>query len=246
MTNMFRVIVPSLALALVACSSSSSEGPSPAADAGQATEPLTVVIRGNLAGDAATSKQRHDTLAGSVKPRANQLGDVGHYTFLGKDDQHKFLSIDRWTSTDGLQQFLSDKDVAAGLAQFYTAPPSVAIYTTPAGWVTWGKVDYREHGAVVAVTIHGHLANADVAASQKTHDGLAGTLKDTATSKGDVAHNVFLGAQDAQDMIMIDYWTDPTAAGAFYSDPDLQKGFAGLFAGPPEVLFQTSTDWVQW
>jgi quinol monooxygenase YgiN len=102
-----------------------------------------------------------------------------------------------------------------------------------------------------AVVVRGTLADADLAVARSKHDPIAMGGEAMAKAAGDIAHDVLLGTtlldSTENEFLAIDRWTDEDAMRAFYQDPNVQQGFASLFAAPPSLeLFGHAADWVSW
>lgn len=236
---------------LVAGCSSASDGddrgqgstPAPAATPPDAER--VALIRGALK-DPATAGATHDAVAAQTKPVAQSLGDFGHYTAVGVADPTHSLSIDRWTTAEGATGLYDSPDFQKAAGGLFAAPPSIALFTHPDGWLAWGDVDYRKVNAKIFVTIRGRLAAADLETAKKAHNDAAGALEAAASARGDVAHVVLASVSDPHEVTFIDYWTNPEGPSAFYATPEARQAFGGIFAAAPEVEVFASTSWVQW
>jgi hypothetical protein len=72
------------------------------------------------------------------------------------------------------------------------------------------------------------------------HNATAGDPGGVAGAKslGDLSHNVFLPAgDDDKRLLFIDTWNTPTGVGQFFSDKQVEKGGAALFADREAVLW---------
>ncbi len=108
---------------------------------------------------------------------------------------------------------------------------------------------------VFTVFIRGTLKN-DLATSKGIHDAIAGAGKAKAILLGDRGHYVFLDVAPPPDggpppaptqLLAIDLWGSLDGLAQFESDPNVQQGFAMLFAAPPEVTVTAHPDgWTEW
>jgi quinol monooxygenase YgiN len=97
----------------------------------------------------------------------------------------------------------------------------------------------------IYVTVRARLKN-DPAASKALHDEVTLATKDMAIKAGDVGHLIYLGGQDARDLLGIDEWKSAEAFQAFASNPKIREFFGQLFEGEPEVRVWKKSDWNQW
>ncbi len=61
-----------------------------------------------------------------------------------------------------------------------------------------------------------------------------------------LAHVVYLSRETPAGFLAFDVWSDADALEKFYSDPQVQAGFGGLFEGAPTVGVYGTTDLHQW
>ena len=105
---------------------------------------------------------------------------------------------------------------------------------------------------VYAALVRATLVDAnDLAKAKATHDQIASGAEQSARAAGDIAHDALLGTtmldSVPNEFLAIDRWNDEAAMKAFYADPNVQKGFAPLFAKPPTIeYFVQVPDWVSW
>ncbi len=97
----------------------------------------------------------------------------------------------------------------------------------------------------VYVTIRARLKN-DPGTSKVIHDQVTAATKAMAIEAGDIAHWVYLGAQDARDFLGIDEWKTMEQSEAFSQNPKIREFFGQLFEGAPEVRVWKKSDWNQW
>jgi len=97
----------------------------------------------------------------------------------------------------------------------------------------------------------GDAGSADLSQAKATHDQIAKGGESAAKQAGDIAHAVYLGTNILDgvpnEFLAMDRWTDSNAMKGFYSNPQIQQAFSGLFAAPPTIDFYVSGDgWVSW
>jgi hypothetical protein len=101
-----------------------------------------------------------------------------------------------------------------------------------------------EHVAI----LEGALLDPTVA--RGTHDTGAMAAQPIAMGAGDLAHIVGLGAQvlntDPNYWLVIDRWAQPDGMDAFYNNPNVQQGLAGLVSAPKVTEFHRETAWYSW
>jgi hypothetical protein len=101
-----------------------------------------------------------------------------------------------------------------------------------------------EHVAIVEGTLN------DPATARTTHDTGAMAAEPGATTLGDLAHIVGLGASvlgtTPERWTVIDRWADAAGADAFYGDPAFQQGLAALVTAPQITLYRRETAWYGW
>jgi quinol monooxygenase YgiN len=95
------------------------------------------------------------------------------------------------------------------------------------------------------VTVRARLKN-DKAGSKELHDRVTGATRDAAKQAGDLTHKVFLDPQDERAFFGVDEWSSLEGVQRFAGSPEIQKFFADLFEGQPEVRVWMDSDWNQW
>jgi quinol monooxygenase YgiN len=104
---------------------------------GDASDPhFFVVVRGRLAGEPDLIQPDHDAVASAGEDAALQAGDVAHVVFLGRDDAREFLAIDVWQSSDAIEAFYTNPDLARALGGLFESPPTLAVYAST-NWYQW-------------------------------------------------------------------------------------------------------------
>jgi quinol monooxygenase YgiN len=93
------------------------------------------IVRGRLKGaDVDASRDRHNQIVDSVRPRSEPKGAVGHQAYAEVQDPGSFVAIDRWSNIEGLQQFLGDPTVQARLGSMFDGQPDVTVLAEREGW----------------------------------------------------------------------------------------------------------------
>ncbi len=85
--------------------------------------------------------------------------------------------------------------------------------------------------------VRGALFSADLVEAQTYHDMLASGGEPASKAAGDIAHDAYLGTTllgtTENEFLALDRWSSDANMDAFYSDPDFQQAFGGLFSAPP-------------
>lgn len=205
-----------------------------------------VLARGEMAGaDTAARKALHDEIASSTGAQSRDLGDIAHRVYIAVTDSRQFAALDLWVDRDGLDSFYSDPAVQSAFGGFFAAPPDLGIYVERRDFVSWGDA-WSSGPGVYAVVIRGTLAAESTEESRVYHNQVAEEGREVAQSLGDIAHLAYLDEDEPREILIIDYWTSFEGLNTFFSDPDVQQAFAGLFAAPPVVTIYSGTDWYQW
>jgi len=105
-------------------------------DASAATDAWLIIVRGRLAGDAASAQAGHDAAASAGAPTMREAGDVAHLPFTSVDDPSQFISIDVWNTDDLIETMYSNPDVATGFMTLFVEPPTLSVYRT-SDWQQW-------------------------------------------------------------------------------------------------------------
>jgi len=87
------------------------------------------VVRGKLkTADLAAAQSVHDSIVSKLSAVTRPMGALGHQPHLSPHNPGEFLAIDTWASLDGLQQFLSNPEIAAELSTMFAEPPDVSVW----------------------------------------------------------------------------------------------------------------------
>jgi len=227
--------------------SSEDESSTTGADASE----FAALVRGPLVTDDLEQAQAiHDMIAGGGMEPAEALGDFGHDVLLGTTilgtTENQFLAVDRWTNLEGAQTLYGDPEFQAAFAMLFARPVVPQLFERRPDWHGWGEIDSADDtDPHFFVVVRGRLVD-EPDAVQPMHDQLAMGGEAPAMQLGDVAHVVWLGAEDPREFFAVDVWTDDANIETFYGNPDFQAGFAMLFDGAPTVGVYRSTDWLQW
>ncbi len=84
--------------------------------------------------DPDAAMKHHNEIVDRLRPRGEPFGGVGHSTFADTGDAQEFLAIDRWTSIEGLQQFMTDPSVQREIGSLFEGPPQITIWSEREGW----------------------------------------------------------------------------------------------------------------
>lgn len=93
------------------------------------------IVRGRLKdADLDAARDLHNSIVDSVRPRTEPMGSVGHQAYAEPQDPGSFVAIDRWSSIEGLQQFMSDPGVVQQIGSMFDGPPDVTVLAEREGW----------------------------------------------------------------------------------------------------------------
>jgi quinol monooxygenase YgiN len=93
------------------------------------------IVRGRLKGsDQDASRDQHNSIVDSLRPRSEPMGAAGHQAYVDPQDPGSFVAIDRWSNMEGLQTFIGDPGVQAQLGSMFDGPPDVTILAEREGW----------------------------------------------------------------------------------------------------------------
>ena len=105
------------------------------------------------------------------------------------------------------------------------------------------EIEVEEYGALVLA----QFPTDDVDANRQAHDAVASAAQAAAEEAGDLAHKVFLGAEDPAQFFAVDRWTSLEGLEAFFADPMVLEAFGQVFAGPPETVpLMAPAGWTSW
>jgi quinol monooxygenase YgiN len=93
------------------------------------------IVRGRLGdADQDAARDEHNAIVDELRPKSEPLGAVGHQAYADPQDPVGFVAIDRWSSIEGLQQFLGNPDVQARLGSMFDGAPEVSVLAEREGW----------------------------------------------------------------------------------------------------------------
>ena len=93
------------------------------------------IVRGQLKGtDQDASRDLHNSIVDSVRPRSEPKGSIGHQAYADVQDSGSFVAIDRWSNLEGLMEFIGDPSVQAELGSMFEGAPDVTILAEREGW----------------------------------------------------------------------------------------------------------------
>jgi hypothetical protein len=125
--------------------------------------------------------------------------------------------------------------------------------SSPAADGDGGAPPAADGGSVVYTVLAEGPLKADVASSQKLHDGTAGSAKSQAQAAGDVAHDTLVdkdapaSAATPPSFLGIDQWASLDGQRAFFSSPPILQFFSAFYASAPTVSTWTPRDgWTAW
>ena len=87
--------------------------------------------------DQAGAMEEHNGIVGRLWPQGQPLGAIGHKVYANLQDPGEFLAIDRWSSIEGLQTFISDPAVQADLGSMFEGQPDLIIWAEREGWTNY-------------------------------------------------------------------------------------------------------------
>jgi quinol monooxygenase YgiN len=86
------------------------------------------VVRGTLKGSPAEAQKGHDATVEQLSAMTRPMGAVGHRPHLNPQNPKEFLAIDTWNNLEGLQNFMSNPDVASQLGSLFEGQPDISIW----------------------------------------------------------------------------------------------------------------------
>lgn len=93
------------------------------------------IVRGRLkTADQAAAQQAHDSIVDSLRPKGDPLGAAGHQAYVDPQDPGGFVAVDKWSSLEGLQQFMGDPDVQARMGSMFDGMPDISVLAEREGW----------------------------------------------------------------------------------------------------------------
>jgi quinol monooxygenase YgiN len=93
------------------------------------------IVRGRLKdADQGAAQSAHDSIVDALRPESEPLGAAGHQAYVDPQDPGTFVAIDRWSSLDGLQQFIGNPNVQERLGSMFDGRPEVTILAEREGW----------------------------------------------------------------------------------------------------------------
>jgi quinol monooxygenase YgiN len=93
------------------------------------------IVRGRLGNaDQDAARDAHNAIVDELRPDSEPLGAVGHQPYVDPRDPGGFVAIDRWSSMDGLQQFLGNPKVQERLGSMFDGAPEVSVLAEREGW----------------------------------------------------------------------------------------------------------------
>lgn len=93
------------------------------------------IVRGRLKStDQAAAQQAHDSIVDALRPQSEPLGAVGHQAYVDPQDPGGFVAVDKWSSIEGLQQFIGNPEVQARLGSMFDGMPEISILSEREGW----------------------------------------------------------------------------------------------------------------
>lgn len=111
--------------------------------------------------------------------------------------------------------------------------------------------EQRPADKMYLAVVRGKLSTSNLDEAKAKHDAVAKGGEANAKAAGDLAHDAMLGTtwldSVENEFLGVDQWNDATRMQAFYADPQVQQGFAGLFAEPPVLeYFEAAPSWASW
>jgi quinol monooxygenase YgiN len=93
------------------------------------------IVRGRLKdADQDAARDAHNAIVDALRPESEPLGAVGHQAYGDPQDPGAFVAVDRWSSIEGLQQFLGNPDVQQRLGSMFDGAPEVSVLAEREGW----------------------------------------------------------------------------------------------------------------
>lgn len=95
------------------------------------------IVRAKLKGSPKEAQMAHDATVEQLSAMTRPMGAIGHQAHLNPKDPTEFLAIDTWNNLEGLQQFMSNPDVAAAFGQLFEGMPDISIWAEAQGWAAF-------------------------------------------------------------------------------------------------------------
>jgi len=79
--------------------------------------------------DPEKAKQAHNAIFGSLRSVGEELGSIGHQTYLNPEDPREFFAVDTWPDMDSLQGFMAHPaNPVAGIGSMFEGQPDVVVW----------------------------------------------------------------------------------------------------------------------
>ena len=79
--------------------------------------------------DPEKAKELHNSIFGSLRPTGENLGSIGHQTYLNPENPREFLAIDTWPDIESLQKFMAHPvNPVANLGRMFEGQPDVVVW----------------------------------------------------------------------------------------------------------------------
>jgi quinol monooxygenase YgiN len=215
------------------------------------SERYSVVASGRLAAEPDVVRDRHDQLASQGRDAARLKGDISHYIGLGNaqlGSDKLLLLVDEWSSLSGLREFFGQPAIRDSFGLLFADPVAPMVFQQRTDWRSWGELAAgpatgRTYWLIV---VRGHLARGSADENRTAHDAMVTQGERIARAAGNIAHIPQISVDDPRVYSSFDVWTDPAAMARVLGDPEMQRAFAGLFDGAPEVHIFQASEWQQW
>jgi quinol monooxygenase YgiN len=93
------------------------------------------IVRGRLRdADEHAARDAHNAIIDELRPQSEPLGAVGHQAYTDPQDPSAFVAVDRWSSIEGLQQFLGNPNVQQRIGSMFDGAPDVSVLAEREGW----------------------------------------------------------------------------------------------------------------
>jgi quinol monooxygenase YgiN len=79
--------------------------------------------------DEKKAREVHNAIFNRVRKTGDQLGAVGHQTFLNPQKKGEFLAIDTWPSMEALQKFMGHpSNPAQNIGGMFQGQPEITVW----------------------------------------------------------------------------------------------------------------------
>jgi quinol monooxygenase YgiN len=79
--------------------------------------------------DPEQAREVHNAIFGSLRSVGDELGSVGHQTYLNPQNPGEFLAIDTWPGMDSLQKFMGHPaNPGPNIGSMFEGQPDIVVW----------------------------------------------------------------------------------------------------------------------